>query len=175
MGRYLRTEERAPTTAEKYLCDVERFALWLDGEAVTREAVTGWKEHLLSVTASPKIASKGTTVTITVKPDKGYEVDEIIVTDKSGDELKVTRKSDTRYTFTMPSGKVTVEAGFVEIEDAPDEGLAFVDVPANAYYADAVAWAVENGNISGTSDTTFSSNAACTRGQIVTFLYRDMA
>lgn len=125
-----------------------------------------------SVSVSPKNASKGTTVTITVKPDKGYEVDEIIVTDSKGNELKVTRKSDTRYTFTMPSGKVTVEASFVEIEDAPDEGMAFVDVPANAYYADAVAWAVENGITSGTSDTTFSPNAACTRAQMVTFLWR---
>lgn len=125
-----------------------------------------------TVTVSPRNASKGTTVTITVKPDKGYEVDEIIVTDKNGNELKVTRKSDTRYTFTMPSGKVTVEASFAKIEVAPDEGLAFVDVPANAYYADAVAWAVENGITSGTSATTFSPNAACTRAQMMTFLWR---
>lgn len=125
-----------------------------------------------SVSVSPKNASKGTTVTITVKPDKGYELDELTVTDSKGNELKLTKKSDTRYTFTMPSGKVTVEASFVEIEDAPDEGLAFVDVPANAYYADAVAWAVENGITSGTSATTFSPNAACTRAQMVTFLWR---
>lgn len=125
-----------------------------------------------SVSVSPKNASKGTTVTITVKPDKGYEVDEIIVTDSKGNELKLTKKSDTRYTFTMPSGKVTVETSFAKIEVAPDEGLAFVDVPANAYYADAVAWAVENGITSGTSATTFSPNAACTRAQMVTFLWR---
>ncbi|WP_287827277.1 leucine-rich repeat protein [Oscillibacter sp.] len=125
-----------------------------------------------SVTVSPKNASKGTTVTITVKPDKGYELDELTVTDSKGNELKLTKKSDTRYTFTMPSGKVTVEASFAKIEVAPDEGLAFVDVPANAYYADAVAWAVENGITSGTSATTFSPNAACTRAQMVTFLWR---
>ena len=125
-----------------------------------------------SVTVSPKSAKKGDTVTITVKPDKGYELDDLTVTDKNGNELKVTRKSDTRYTFTMPSGKVTVEASFAKIEDAPDEGLAFVDVPAKAYYADAVAWAVENGITSGTSDTTFSPNAACTRAQMMTFLWR---
>ena len=125
-----------------------------------------------SVTVSPKSAKKGDTVTVTVKPDKGYEVDEIIVTDKNGDELKVTRKSDTKYTFTMPSGKVTVEASFVEIENTPDEGLPFVDVPANAYYADAVAWAVEQGITSGTSATTFSPDASCTRAQMVTFLWR---
>ena len=49
---------------------------------------------------------------------------------------------------------------------------AFTDVPANAYYAKAVAWAVENGITTGTSDTTFSPDAPCTRGQSVTFLYR---
>ena len=125
-----------------------------------------------SVTVSPKNASKGDTVTITVKPDKGYELDELTVTDKNGKELRLTRKSDTQYTFTMPSGKVTVEASFVEIENTPDEGLPFVDVPANAYYADAVAWAVEQGITSGTSATTFSPDASCTRAQMVTFLWR---
>ena len=125
-----------------------------------------------SVTASPKNASKGTTVTITVKPDKGYEVDEIIVTDKNGNELRVTDKGNGKYTFTMPSGKVTVEATFVEIENTPDEDLPFVDVAESAYYADAVAWAVAEGITSGTSATTFSPNASCTRAQMVTFLWR---
>ena len=49
---------------------------------------------------------------------------------------------------------------------------AFHDVPADSYYAAAVAWAVENGVTNGTKDGGFSPNAACTRAQIVTFLYR---
>ena len=49
---------------------------------------------------------------------------------------------------------------------------SFTDVPANEYYAKAVAWAVENGITTGTSETTFSPNATCTRGQAVTFLCR---
>ena len=52
-------------------------------------------------------------------------------------------------------------------------GGSFADVDANAYYADAVAWAVAEGITSGTSATTFSPNAPCTRAQIVTFMYRD--
>ena len=52
-------------------------------------------------------------------------------------------------------------------------GGSFADVDANAYYADAVAWAVTEGITSGTSATTFSPNAPCTRAQIVTFMYRD--
>lgn len=52
-------------------------------------------------------------------------------------------------------------------------GNSFADVSADAYYADAVAWAVAEGITSGTGDNMFSPNADCTRGQIVTFLYRD--
>ena len=50
--------------------------------------------------------------------------------------------------------------------------MPFTDVPAGSYYYDAVLWAVENGITEGTSDTTFSPNAICTRAQIVTFLWR---
>ena len=50
--------------------------------------------------------------------------------------------------------------------------MPFTDVPAGSYYYDAVLWAVENGITEGTSNTTFSPNATCTRAQIVTFLWR---
>ena len=50
--------------------------------------------------------------------------------------------------------------------------MPFTDVPAGSYYYDAVLWAVENGITKGTSDTTFSPNATCTRAQIVAFLWR---
>ena len=123
-----------------------------------------------SVSVSPKSAGKGTTVTITVKPDSGYELDDLTVTDKNGDTVKLTRKTDTQYTFTMPASKVTVEASFTTIEEQPT--VSFVDVPTSAYYYDAVAWAVENGITNGTSATTFSPDASCTRAQMVTFLWR---
>ena len=54
----------------------------------------------------------------------------------------------------------------------PKTASSFTDVPANAYYAKAVAWAVENGITNGMSETTFAPDATCTRGQSVTFLYR---
>ena len=50
--------------------------------------------------------------------------------------------------------------------------VSFSDVPENAWYADAVAWAVANGVTNGTSDTEFSPDRTCTRGQLVTFLWR---
>ena len=54
----------------------------------------------------------------------------------------------------------------------PKTASSFTDVPANAYYAKAVAWAVENGITNGMTETTFAPDATCTRGQSVTFLYR---
>ncbi len=182
-----------------------------------------------SVTVSPKSASKGDTVTITVKPNSGYVLETLTVTDKNGNELTLKDKGDGKYTFTMPAGKVEVKATFMEdnsvlnffydvpndayfyeaVKWAVDKGItnglsdtmfgpyesctraqivtflwraagspepktasSFTDVPANAYYAKAVAWAVENGITNGMTETTFAPDATCTRGQSVTFLYR---
>ena len=120
------------------------------------------------VTISPKNASKGTTVTITVDPDKGYELDAITVKDASGMNVKLTDKGNGKYTFTMPASKVTVSAEFAEIQTAS----TFADVPADAYYAKAVEWAVKKGITNGKANGLFGSNDPCTRGQIVTFLWR---
>ena len=120
------------------------------------------------VTVSPKNASKGDTVTITVKPDSGYELDTLTVKDASGNKLKLTDKGDGKYTFTMPGSKVTVSAEFVEEQAAS----IFADVPADAYYAKAVEWAVKKGITNGKANGLFGSNDPCTRGQIVTFLWR---
>ena len=121
------------------------------------------------VTVRPTRAERGETVTITVEPDTGYELDELIVTDSSGDEISVRSKGDNKYTFTMPRSRVTIEATFVAVEDS---GLPFIDVAANAWYYDAVAYAYENGLMSGTASNLFSPNATTTRGMIVTMLYR---
>ena len=121
-----------------------------------------------TVTVSPKSASKGATVTLTVTPDKGYALETLTVTDTSGNKVKLTGKNG-KYTFTMPASKVTVKATFME-----DNSMLnfFVDVPAGAYYYDAVLWAAENGITGGVDDTHFAPNAPCTRAQIVTFLWR---
>ena len=124
-----------------------------------------------TVTMTPKTAAKGVTVTLTVEPDKGYTLETLTVTDKNGNEIELTNKGDGKYTFTMPASKVTVKATFME-----DNSMLnfFVDVPADAYYYDAVLWAVENGVTEGTNadGTLFSPNDPCTRAQVVTFLWR---
>ena len=120
-----------------------------------------------TITVSPKSASKGDAVTITVKPDKGYELDTLKVLDKNGDKVKLTEKNG-KYTFTMPTGKVTVKGSFVE--EAPVQ--IFVDVPVDAYYYEAVKWAAEKGITGGIGNGLFGPNQPCTRAQIVTFLWR---
>ena len=122
-----------------------------------------------AVTVSPKNAAKGADVTLTVTPDTGYTLETLTVTDASGKAIELTNKGDGKYTFTMPAGKVTVKAAFME-----DNSILnfFVDVPADAYYYDAVLWAAENGITDGIDETHFAPNATCTRAQIVTFLWR---
>ena len=120
------------------------------------------------VKVSPRTPEAGDTVTITPDPDAGYEVDEVIVTDRNGDAVRVTANRNGTYTFEQPRGRVTIEVTFVRT----DSGLPFIDVAANAWYYDAVAYAYENGLMSGTASNLFSPNATTTRGMIVTMLYR---
>ena len=139
------------------------------GGGVTTYAITVKSAKNGDVTASHKTASKGTTVTLTVDPDKGYVLDTLTVLDGKDKEIKLTEKNG-KYTFTMPASKVTVEAMFKA--SAPTGKNPFIDVPAGSYYEDAVIWAVEKGITSGTSAVTFDPNGNCTRAQAVTFLWR---
>ena len=121
-----------------------------------------------TVTANRRYAERGDTVTITVKPDDGFKLDDLTVTDKNGKELKLTDKGNGKYTFTMPASKVEINATFVkEVETSP-----FSDVSTSAYYYEAVKWAQEKGITGGIGNGLFGPNQPCTRAQIVTFLWR---
>ena len=121
-----------------------------------------------SVSVSPKNASQGDRVTVTVKPDAGYELDSLKVFDKNGKELELTDKGDGRFTFIMPAGKVEVKAVFAEeVKISP-----FRDVPTDAYYYEAVKWAQKKGITGGIGNDLFGPYQPCTRAQIVTFLWR---
>ena len=121
-----------------------------------------------TITVSPKNASAGDTVTVTVKPDSGYVLGSLTVTDSKGDELTLTGLGDGRYRFTMPARRVEVKASFVKtVEVSP-----FADVMIDAYYYEAVKWAVKNGITTGVGNDLFAPGQSCTRAQIVTFLWR---
>jgi uncharacterized repeat protein (TIGR02543 family) len=125
------------------------------------------------VKSSRASASRGSTVTLTVMPDEGYELSELIVTDSRGNEIDLTDKGDGKFTFTMPGRAVTVEAIFAEIEEEPQPwNNPFVDVRAGAWYYDAVRYVHEHGLMTGTSAKTFDPDVLTTRGMIVTILYR---
>ena len=124
------------------------------------------------VTVQPGRADKGETVTITVYPNDGYELDELVVTDSRGNEIDLDARSATRFTFTMPGGKVTVEASFVREGGQPQvPQTTFADVPASAWYYNAVEYVYENGLMSGVSGGRFAPDDTLTRAMLVQTLY----
>lgn len=144
------------------------------GSSTPRYAVTvPDKTENGSLSVTPKNAKKGSDVTVTATPDKGYEVDDIVAKDAKGNKLTLKDNGDGTYTFTMPASKVTVTAAFAEKKAEPiaPEKL-FADVSAEEYYYEAVKWASENGVTGGIGENLFGANLPCTRAQIVTFLWR---
>ena len=121
-----------------------------------------------SVSVTPATASKGTTVKITVKPNDGYELNKITVTDQSGNRIALNDQSNGKYTFAMPAANVSVDATFRKTETT----INFLDVKRNDYFYEAVQWAVKNGITDGIDVNIFSPNTSCTRAQMVTFLWR---
>lgn len=121
-----------------------------------------------SVSVTPATASKGTTVKITVKPNDGYELNKITVTDQSGNRIVLNDQGNGKYTFAMPAANVSVDATFRKTETT----INFQDVKRNDYFYEAVQWAIKNGITDGIDVNIFSPNASCTRAQMVTFLWR---
>lgn len=145
------------------------------GSSTPRYAVTvPDKTENGSLSVSSKNAKRGSDVTITATPDKGYEVGDIVAKDVKGNKLTLKDNGDGTYTFTMPASKVTIEATFAEKQ--ADEPVApeklFADVSAEEYYYEAVKWASENGVTGGIGENLFGAKLPCTRAQIVTFLWR---
>lgn len=112
------------------------------------------------VSLDKSTAKKGDTVTVTVTPDAGYQLDKLTVTDVKGKTVDVTKKSDGKYTFTMPDSKVTITPTFSKIEDTKPSKNVFDDVASSAWYADAVQYVTDKGLMNGTDDNQFSPNAS---------------
>lgn len=140
------------------------------GSAPTTYAVNVNAATNGAVAADKKTASKGTTVTVTASPSKGYVVDAVKVVDKDSKDVAVTEK-DGKYVFTMPASAVTVTGSFKAETPAP-AALPFTDVKSGNWFYDAVKYAYAQGLMTGTSATTFAPNGTMNRAMIVTVLYR---
>ena len=127
-----------------------------------------------SISSNHTWASAGTKVTLTITPDDGYQLDALTITDRNGEPVDYTTNADGSITFTMPRSGVTVSATFSEGMPAPDPGeeWPFVDVSEGDWFYDPVAWAYEQGLMTGTSATMFEPNISTTRGMIVAILHR---
>lgn len=126
-----------------------------------------------TVTVNPKNPTKGSTVTVNVTPNDGYQLDTLTVTDANGKKVEVKKKTDTEYTFTMPASKVTVSAAFVEIPEEPTPSVPqFTDVSEGAWYYDAVRYVCEKGMMNGVAEGVFAPNSTTNRAMLVTILYR---
>ena len=161
------------TTDTVFSANTTVYARWTytggSGSVSTSYTITIMDSRDGNVTANRRSAPAGATVTITITPDSGYMLETISVTDKNGNDLKLTDKGNGKYTFTMPSNRVEVKATFMEDNSV----LNFLyDVPNDAYYYEAVKWAQEKGITGGIGNSLFAPNQPCTRSQIVTFLWR---
>lgn len=157
------------TAIENAIAGLTRKSSGSSGSSTPRYEVTAPSQTAGgTVSVSPKNASKGSTVTITVTPAEGYEVGSVTVKDAKGNTIAVTDKGNGKYTFTMPGSKVSIGTAFIKTPEASP----FDDVSVDAYYFDAVKWAADKGITGGVSDNLFAPDDGCTRAHIVTFLWR---
>lgn len=115
-----------------------------------------------SVTASPSDPKKGDTVTVTVRPDSGYELASLTVRRSGGGVIAATKVSDTEYTFTMPAGDVIIEAVF-RIQTETPAVPSFPDVPVGYTFYGDITWAASRGYMAGYGDGAFRPAANTTR------------
>lgn len=163
------------TLDKVYSADTTLYAQW---EKIPEPPYTGKYSYEIFTDDSDhgaldvdRYATEGEKVTITVLPDDGYALDEIVITDKHGEAIDFVDNGDGTITFTMPSGDVTITATFAE-SDEPECALPFVDVHANDWFFDPVCYVYREGLMTGTSATTFAPNATTTRAMIVSILAR---
>ena len=111
--------------------------------------------------------STGDRVTITVTPDEGYEVDQVLVTTASGKKVPVTRTGENRYVFEMPSGSVSIQVTY-----KAEEKVVYTDVSPYAWYAEAVEYVTVQGLMNGVGEGKFAPSATVTRAMVWTVLAR---
>lgn len=132
------------------------------GNSVKLEEAAGGK-----LTSSVSRATKGTTVTITVKPDAGYQLEELEVLDKNGETLPLKELANGKFSFQMPDSKVTVQASFVQ----ESTYAGYPDVLPQDWFYSSVRYVTERGLMNGTPNG-FEPNMDSSRATIWTILAR---
>lgn len=132
------------------------------GNSVKLEEAAGGK-----LTSSASRATKGTTVTITVKPDAGYQLEELEVLDKNGEALPLKELANGKFSFQMPDSKVTVQASFVQ----ESTYAGYPDVLPQDWFYSSVRYVTERGLMNGTPNG-FEPNMDSSRATIWTILAR---
>lgn len=128
-----------------------------------------------AVTFDKTRSTAGSKVTITVTPEEGYTIDRLIILDQTGREVDYTENEDGTYSFTMPSGDITVNALFTAIPALlPDDppALPFADVQESDWYFHAVDYVFQNQWFTGTNEEQFEPNTPMSRAMLVTVLWR---
>ena len=124
-----------------------------------------------TVTSDRSGAVYGGPVTLTVRPDSGYELESLTVTDRQGNKMKLSALGGGKYAFTMPGGPVTVRAAFTALEEENCPSRAFSDLDTGAWYHEAVDYVLSEGLMNGYAGGTFRPNSALTRAQFAQILY----
>ena len=127
-----------------------------------------------TVSVSPSRPERGDAVTVTPKPDEGYEVDELTVTDRNGKPVEVTARPDGTYTFIQPAGKVKIEVTYKPIETPETPwNNPFADVSEDGWYYEAVRFVQEQGLMNGIGNGNFAPNAQLSRAQLAQILFNN--
>ncbi len=132
------------------------------------------------VKCTPQSPERGDKVTVTLTPDKGWQIDGLTVTDRNGKPVAVTNRGGGIYTFTQPTGRVTIKASFKPISNAvsgcsKDETCpiwSYEDASLSAWYHDGVHYCLERGLMVGTDSTHFSPGMTASRAMIASILWR---
>ena len=122
-----------------------------------------------TVSVTPSRPERGDTVTVKPKPDEGYELDSVTVTDRDGKSVEVTAKPNGTYTFKQPAGKVKIEVSYKPIETPWNN--PFADVSEGDWYYEAVRFVQEQGLMSGYSDGRFGAEDTLSRSQLAQILF----
>uniref|UniRef100_UPI004026C50B S-layer homology domain-containing protein n=1 Tax=Candidatus Scatomorpha intestinigallinarum TaxID=2840923 RepID=UPI004026C50B len=132
-----------------------------------------------SFAVSPDRPFSGQTVTITPKPDEGYTVDKVTVTDADGKPVEVTKNVNGTYSFTQPSGRVTITVTFKVLtalsecpRDASCPMSGYTDLNMGEWYHDGIHYCLDEGLMDGVDAGMFAPNATTSRAMIVTILWR---